>query len=165
MLTYGGPPGEDLTKQTFLTHISSSMSFNARVKAGKYDLVDRKKVTRVHFPFKEEKIDRELTITFLQFEGSKRAEEVLRIFRSRGLRPVTIVELLALGAEHPELQRQGTFIALGSLWLKGRRPQHGVSPGDLFAPCLTGNENVRFLSAIIVCEGLDAKNYYAVTEI
>ena len=48
-----------------------------------------------------------------------------------GLSPANLPELLAFGETHPEVQRQFTIIALGSVWQR--------SIGCRYVPCLDGS--------------------------
>ncbi|MCB9802925.1 hypothetical protein H6761_02825 [Candidatus Nomurabacteria bacterium] len=62
-------------------------------------------------------------IIFKHFDKSMSTDAVLKALDAEGLRPATMSELLALGIEYPELQRQFPIVALGSVWqsLSGHR--------------------------------------------
>ena len=46
------------------------------------------------------------------------SERAVVEMQREGFRPARIEELLALGAQHPELQRSFPIVALGSVWKK-----------------------------------------------
>jgi len=59
-------------------------------------------------------IREELKVVLLHLDRVATSQEVLAEMERLGLRPATLAELLALGAKHPELQREFPIIALGS---------------------------------------------------
>lgn len=72
-------------------------------------------ITQNHFPILGEgKIENYLVLVHLNRFAS--TEEVLKELDGRGLRAVTIVELLAFGAKFPDKQREFPIISLGSVW-------------------------------------------------
>ncbi len=64
--------------------------------------------------------------------------EVLAEMKNRGLRPATLPELLAFGAQFPDEQRKYPIVALGSAWK--------YFEGCNFVPALVGQDNERRLS-------------------
>jgi hypothetical protein len=58
----------------------------------------------------------ETEIALFHFNKSMSTDVVLDELDKRGFRAATLRELLALGADQPELQRQFPIIALGSIW-------------------------------------------------
>lgn len=78
-----------------------------------------------------------LDIELLHFDEYLETEEVEKRIAQQGYRPITLVELLALGAQYPELQRELPIIALGSVWRS--------RGGSRFVPCLFRGGSERSL--------------------
>ncbi len=57
-----------------------------------------------------------LDLVLVAIEGEMYIDSVRIALSQRGLRAATIEELLALGEQHPELQRNFPIMALGSVW-------------------------------------------------
>jgi hypothetical protein len=98
----------------------------AAIAAGKYDYVDGD-IISANFPevsCKPGKVE----VTLVTFDRDMTTEEVVAELLKRGLRPATLLELLALGAAQPELQNQLIIVALGSGW---RSPD-----GNVYVPVL-----------------------------
>ena len=95
-----------------------SGSIDEAVKAGNYDLCDLD-INDQHFQADRPHGARIILIHIPQdIDGKDSKVELLDYM---GLRPVTMSELLALGAEHPELQHQfSPIIALDSAWQNPR---------------------------------------------
>lgn len=107
------------------------------IKAGKYDWVDGN-INQKSFPHNRKQGKAELTVELVHFSRIMDSDKVVEALDQMGLRPATLVELCALGAQHPELQRSFPIVALGSVWnhpLGGR----GVS-------CLGRNGTRRILN-------------------
>jgi hypothetical protein len=84
------------------------------IQAGKYDWINND-ITSDHFPItgtgqKEEEI------TLFHFNRSISSDDAIVEMAKKGFRPADPPEILALGAEHPELQKQFPIVALGSPW-------------------------------------------------
>lgn len=84
------------------------------IKEGKYDGVDIG-INSKHFPSSQTG-QKEVELILYYF-GDVSSEYVIAFGKKYGFRPATLPELLKLGAEQPELQRQFTILALGSLWV------------------------------------------------
>lgn len=86
------------------------------VTAGDYDHVDPD-ITKAHFPPWEWRMGSkaQTEVILVNLEGAEFGEEAIRHLDCRGLRPATMVELLAFGAQHPS-QRQCFIMALGQSW-------------------------------------------------
>ena len=75
-------------------------------------------VTAKNFPISPEMIGKKVDISgrLFHFDRNIGSENAIKKMDSDGCRPATLMELLALGATHPELQKQFPIIALGSVW-------------------------------------------------
>ncbi len=111
---------------TYSVVVDYTKSLSQMVKAGKYELVNSN-IIADHFPIKGEG-QQEVEVTLFHFGRTMSSEEVISELKKAGYRPARIEELLALGAERPELQKQFSVVALGSVW---RSPVGGRS-----VPCL-----------------------------
>lgn len=67
-----------------------------------------------HFYLLEQKI--EVLTRIFRFERSHKSSRVVTKMRKSGYRPATLPELIAINRDHPELQKSGRIIALGSIW-------------------------------------------------
>jgi len=105
----------------------------AMIAEGNYDWVNSD-ITSEHFPIEGEgQVEVELHLIHLNRVAT--GDEVLTELDKRNLRPATIEDLLALGAIHPDLQRDFPIVAVGSVW---RRPD-----GHRYVPCLCGHWDGR----------------------
>ncbi|PIT95094.1 hypothetical protein COT98_01065 [Candidatus Falkowbacteria bacterium CG10_big_fil_rev_8_21_14_0_10_39_9] len=70
------------------------------------------------FPISPEMIGKKVDIAgkLFHFHREISSEDAISEMDKKGYRPATLMELLALGAAHPELQREFLVIALGSIW-------------------------------------------------
>ena len=75
-------------------------------------------VTAKNFPISPEMIGKKVDISgrLFHFDRNINSKEAIKEMDSDGCRPAILMELLALGATHPELQRQFPVVALGSVW-------------------------------------------------
>jgi len=55
-------------------------------------------------------------IILVHFDKSMSTDKALKELEKRNLRPADLQELLAIGEQHPDKQRQFPIIALGSVW-------------------------------------------------
>lgn len=85
-------------------------------------------ITSYNFPLWE-KGQSQLDIFLLNFNHRISSENAIKAMDVQGLRPATIKELLSLGAQYPDLQKENWIVALGSTW---RSPQ-----GGLYVPFLS----------------------------
>jgi hypothetical protein len=100
------------------------LSIEKMLKAGRYGDVDSD-ITSAHFP-SSERGKRRVNVLAANFLGDIDSDKVLRVFQRKGLRPLTLRELLALASQYPHLADEGTIIiALGSTW-KGRAGVNNV---------------------------------------
>ena len=98
------------------------------IAAGKYDWVNSD-ITQKSFPTNRTG-KAEVEIEPVHFNRAVSTKEALAELDKSGLRPAELHELLSLGAEYPELQREFPIIGLGSVW-QG-------SYGFRYCPCLDG---------------------------
>ena len=87
----------------------------------------------------------ECEIELVHFNRVVSTKEALAELDKRGLRPAELHELLALGAEHPKLQREFPIIGLGSVWRS--------SSGGRGCPYLLGSGSKRGLGLRWVEDG------------
>ncbi|MBU2109432.1 hypothetical protein KKB71_00515 [Patescibacteria group bacterium] len=98
----------------FTITINYDHSVKDSIKAGKYDW-ENDDITEKHFP-SQETGTMEVAIELFHFGKNMETDKVLAELDKKGYRPATLKELLALGEKHPDLQREFTIIALGSVW-------------------------------------------------
>jgi len=127
---------KEVSAEIFKVVVDYSLSLTEMIAAGDYDWTNSD-ITAENFPVSGDgRQEVELELVHLNREAS--TEEVLEELDRRGLRPARIEELLALGAKHPELQKQFPIIAFGSVW---RDPG-----GYRCVPCLGWGVSERGLS-------------------
>lgn len=112
-----GKPSVDIFKVV----LDYDMTLRQMIEAAKYDWMNDD-ITEEHFPFNKRE-NGEVELHVVHFGRDIRTKEVLARLDERGLRPAELPELLALGATHPNLQRDYPLVALGSEW---RNPGGGV---------------------------------------
>lgn len=83
-------------------------------KAGNYDW-ENGDITSKNFPTKR-KGTANIVLHIEHFDRDISSEDVIAELDKKSLRPAETHELLALGAAQPELQREFSIIALGSVW-------------------------------------------------
>jgi len=106
------------------------------IKAGKYDQVNSD-ITQENFPVVGSgKKEKELVL--FQFNRRILSDDAIDEMSKAGCDPGDIVDLLALGEDQPELQRQFPIVALKSSW---RHPA-----GSLRVPYLCGRADDRDLN-------------------
>lgn len=124
-----------LTQTVLKIEFDYGQSVEPMVKVGKYDHANRD-ITARSFPSQGKgTVQREIVLFHPDcYVGS---EEVLAEMDKMGLRAGTLAELLALGSQHPDEQRQSPIVALGSVW---RGPD-----GFRYVPYLWGSGSSRGL--------------------
>lgn len=87
------------------------------IKAGKYDWTNSK-ITERHFPLPTELSGKKISVfgKLFHFNRNISSEDAIKEMDKAGYRPATLPELLVLGEVKPDLQRQFSIIALGSVW-------------------------------------------------
>lgn len=101
-------------KKLFPIVVDYSKSLVKMIRAGNYNLVDSN-ISARHFAVRGQGIFK-LNIKFLNYGKVMESDNVVRDMNSRGLRPVTLPELLAFGATYAEKQREFPIVALGAVW-------------------------------------------------
>jgi len=101
-------------KKVFPVIVDYSKSLAEMIRAGNYDWVNSN-ITVKHFPIQGQG-QVELDIELVHYDRAMSSEDVIHDLDQRGLRPATLLELLAFGAKYPEKQREFPIVALGSVW-------------------------------------------------
>jgi hypothetical protein len=100
---------------TYQVTVDFARSVKKMIADGEYDLVNCN-ITARHFPSKDKDKVKE-SIHLVRFEpGLRSSEEIIRELDNRGLRPVVLKELLALGATYRDTLLGFDIVALGSTW-------------------------------------------------
>lgn len=93
--------------------VDYSLSLKKMIEDGKYDWVN-KDITQKNFPTKREgKVN--ITIELFFFDRYIDSQVAIKRIGQWGCRPARIEELCAIGAEYPDLQRQFSILALGTV--------------------------------------------------
>jgi len=133
-------------KQTNAPFSSYSVTVNYNktvdqlVKDGKYDWANDD-VSDPHFPLNK-KGEEQAEIFIVTIDRRMSNAEIDQILDRWGLQDANVKEGLSLGAQYPNLQREGPIVARGSTWR--------VSDGGVFVPCLRGGESRRDLGLSLV---------------
>jgi len=123
---YLDKPWSTLTQSIYNSLIIDYSEFlTTMISAGHYDWVSPN-ITSENFPL-DEKGKVEVDAEIIHFDRRISSDDAIAELVQRALRPATLAELLALGAKHPDVQRQFRVIALGSIW---------CGSGGCFVPCL-----------------------------
>jgi hypothetical protein len=107
--------------------IKAGCSVEQGVAAGQYDWSSRE-ITSEHFPVNET-ADSEFAVELIAFEQDVKTGAVLDAMDKAGLRPIRFSEELAIGEQHPDLQKEFQIVCLGSSWQR--------SDGRMYCTCLT----------------------------
>lgn len=113
-----------IAKPTYDVVVIRDRSLAEMIKAGNYEQVNNN-ITEKHFPV-EGKGEHEIGIALFHFNQSIDSADVIAEMENQGYRPATIDELLALGENCPDLQREFRIIALGSVWRRNLSGIHYV---------------------------------------
>jgi hypothetical protein len=102
-----------LSPKTLRIVVDYSLSLEQMIAAGKYDW-SNSDITAKRFPLKGSgKVELEPKLFY--FGRDMSSDNVIAEMDKEGFRPCTIEELLAIGEQHPELQRKFPLVALGSV--------------------------------------------------
>lgn len=102
-----------LSPKTLRIVVDYSLSLEQMIAAGKYDWKNDD-ITAKRFPLKGNgKVELEPKLFY--FGRDMSSDNVIAEMDKEGFRPCTIEELLAIGEQHPELQRKFPLVALGSV--------------------------------------------------
>jgi hypothetical protein len=124
------------SEMVFTLTVDCSQTLTDMIAAGKYDWVD-KNITPENFPLEPKEGIERVEVVLVHLDKMLTTDQVKVELDRKGLKPATIVELLALGAAHPDLQREFPVMALGSAW---RDPD-----GNLYSPSLYEDGDQRDL--------------------
>ncbi len=126
--------------------VNYGLSIESLVQSGGYDWKNNDANDR-NFPnFRDHKST--VDVQLIHFNRVISTEDALSELDRRGLKPVDLHTLLSLGAKYPDLQRQFSIVALGSVW---------QSPfGDRCIPYLSVYGSRRNLNLSLVDGGWDA---------
>jgi hypothetical protein len=135
-LVPGNNPAPAAKNQTeFTISVCYELSIEDARKAGNYDW-ESSDITSKHYPTIRTGMA-DITLRLVHFDYYIESDEVVVELDRMGLRPAETHELLALGAAHPELQREFPIICLGSVWQ--------VRHGNRVVPYLGRNDSERLL--------------------
>ena len=96
--------------------VTISYDITKMIEAGRYDWVNSN-INEENFPVPKDKTgEEELAIILVSSGRWMKTEKVEKNLKENNLRPATFPELLALGAKHPDDQREAPIVALGSVW-------------------------------------------------
>ena len=107
-------------KSPYITHtlhlsVNYSRTVEKGVKAGKYDWKNEN-ITPHNFP-SDTKGEKEVDIHILHFNKAISSYDAIQEMDKQGLRPANLQELLSLGETFPDLQKEFSLVALGSVWV------------------------------------------------
>ena len=102
---------------------------------GKYDFVGDK-INNKNFPIPEKLIGKEIEVSakLFHFDNRISSEDIIFEMDKAGYRPANLMELLVIGSLYPDLQRQFSIYALGSIMLTNDNLDHVCH--YRFVPCL-----------------------------
>lgn len=106
--------------EVVLTAVNYELTVEEAVRLGRYNHANLN-ITSAHFSLisNEQGLGkRQVEITLFRFGKWLSTEQAIAELDKLGYRPATARELLALGAQHPNLQRTKDIVALGSIWTR-----------------------------------------------
>jgi len=109
--------GERPQEYSFRVTVNYGLSIKEAVELGKYEWANPY-INDKNFPIRG-KGKTELDLPLLHFGLPLSTDDVLEETDKIEYRPTTLQELLALGAEHPNIQHEFPIVALGSTWKRG----------------------------------------------
>lgn len=127
--------GPQLDYPSYSVTVDYDQMVEQLVRNGQYDWVNRD-ITSRNFPSRE-RGQVQLDIFLFNFDDEISSENILKEMDKLSFRSATLKELLALGAQHSNLQRKDLIVALGSTWR--------ASAGRVDVPYLAGGESDRYL--------------------
>lgn len=120
-----------LMEQVFPVKVDYNCSIVGMIVLGKYDYVSYDCGQNViNFPV-EGSGQEQLDLTLFEFVDRVSSEQVASELEILGYQPATLVELLAFGKEYPEVQKEVSIVALGSV--------HTFPDSDNYVPVLEGS--------------------------
>jgi len=101
--------------QIYSVVVDYGMSLFNMISVGNYDYVNSN-ITAEHFPTTSEGVVKTKEVVLFHFNRDISSEVVIAEMNKAGYQPANIAELLALGAQKPELQLGFPIVGLGSVW-------------------------------------------------
>ena len=143
------------TEGTFPIKIDYSKSLDEMISVGHYKGHIPEMIKG--YPLSGEGVH-EKKLILVRIDGEMYIDSVRIVFMQRGLRAAYLEELLALGEQHPDLQRRFPIMALGSVW---DCPHTGASMvPSLYRHGPEGNEE-RTLNEVTDAGGFRGMGRYA----
>lgn len=128
---------EILGNVAYTVTVNYDRTVEEMLEAGQYDW-SNDNITADNFPLPNGKAGAEIIeVELIHFDRYISSEDAIAEMAKRGLRPATLAELLALGEQYPDLQREFPIVALGTVW-RGRG-------GGRYVPYLYGGGQYRSL--------------------
>ena len=119
----------ELPSNTYRVRVNYDLPVETAVTNGKYNWSDGD-LTSKHFPTKRSGTT-SLDIEIKHFNGARSSENAIAELDKMGLRPAELHELLALGEQYPDLQKEFPVATLGSVWRRLLGDRHvAVLYGD-----------------------------------
>lgn len=100
-------------RPTFILEVDGTLTLEQMIANGKYNWKNDD-ITSKKYPIAD-KTKRTAHMELFHFDRDISSEKAVKEMEKAGFRPATIEELLTLGENQPELQRQFPIIALGSV--------------------------------------------------
>lgn len=130
--------------------VDYSININDMIDNGNYDYV-HKNIDSSYFFYDTSGIS-ELEIHIIHLNGGYHINQVVQTLSEHNWRPINFLELLCLGIQYPDLQRQFSIIALDASWFD--------NSGICYMPYLSVNEHGRCLSLQKDNSGTWHKHYW-----
>jgi len=107
---------QKLTTSKIMLTIDYTKTLEQAIAVGKYDRADSD-ITAKNFPIFPEMVGKKVDVfvKLFHFNRDISSGEAISEMDKGGYRPATSMELLVLGYQYPELQRQFPIVALGSV--------------------------------------------------
>jgi hypothetical protein len=115
--------------------VNHAESLAQMITVGNYDWVNPN-ISEKNFPVKG-KGQVEFNVELVHYGKSMNSDNIVQDMASRGLRPATLLELLAFGTAYPDKQREFPIVAFGSVRLRWN--------GQEYVACLNGDGSKRGL--------------------
>ena len=136
----------------FAVTVDYNISVEDALRRGKYTYIDD--ISSDNFPpSRHRRGIKKLSIQLVHFSHDVTKEQLLEELKHKGLRAAELRELLALGEQYPDIQRQVRVLALGSVWM---RIQNHRS-----APFLSGSVKSRSLFLMFLDRTLPRDCWFA----
>ncbi len=120
----------------FSVLVDYRLTLDQMIEAGRYDW--KNSGITSNFPVncrRDESAD--VTMFLVKYDRSMESDDIIKDLDVRNLRAAELPELLALGAQNPDIQREFPIVALGSVWVNYR--------GHRSVPVLSRKGDARYL--------------------